>query len=118
MIVLGLQYIFSSLELVRACVRVSGRENEILGPSGYWLSRNDGVGDGGEGGGWPTYFLLIMPHTPTPAWLPFTHMITHHRRRITAFFAYSYPASFALVFYFEAPVLSPPASSPSHSDSS
>lgn len=39
-----------------------------------------------------------MPHTPTLAWLPFTHTITHHRRRITAFFAYSYPASFALVF--------------------
>lgn len=98
MIVLGLQYVFSSLEFVHACVCVSGRENEILGPSGYWLSRNDGGDDGGEGGGWPTYFLLIMPHTPTLAWLPFTHMITHHRRRITAFFAYSYSASFALVF--------------------
>lgn len=72
MIVLGLQYIFSSLEFVRACVCVSGRENEILGPSGYWLSQNDGGGDGGEGGGWPTYFLLIMPHTRLPGYLLLT----------------------------------------------
>lgn len=96
MIVLGLQYVFSSLEFVHACVCVSGRENEILAPSGYWLSGNDGD-DGGEGGGWPTYFHPIVPRTPTLAWLPFTHTITHHSKRTTDFFAYSYPTSFALV---------------------
>lgn len=111
MIVLGLQYVFSSLEFAHACVCVSGRENEILGAPGYWLSRNDGD-DGGEGGGWPTYFHLIVPRTPTLAWLPFTRRISLHSRRTTHFFASSYPASFRLLwFYFEAPVLSPPSSS-------
>lgn len=94
MIVLGLQYVFSSLEFVRAGACVSGRGNVILGASGYWLSRNDGE----EGGGWPTYFLLAVPRTPTLAWLPLTHMIAHHRRGTAASFAYSSPTSFALAF--------------------
>ncbi len=99
MMVLGVQYIFLIIWVcacAHLCACVWHEEWDIkavwlLAELEWWWWWWRGVLFWGLGGSSHLEFLLISPHTPTLAWLPFTHMIKHHDAGMDVFFAYSYP---------------------------